>query len=164
MLTYTKKAVTANEGEKATNSLLEFLSDSPVLKDLYEATLKTLKEAKNEKAYLRLELRMAKMLYESKDFKALEKSLKDLRASCLLPSGAEDSNKASQLMEVFALEILMHTDRGNHRKLKELYEHALNVKSAISAPHITGIIHECGGKMYIQELIVTGKQIGRAHV
>jgi len=91
-------------------------------------------------------LRMAKVLLEKKDYARLERSLKDLHASC-----QNDVSKASQLMEVLALEILMHSERGNVRKLKALYDKANEIKAAINVPSITAIINECGGKMYMRE-------------
>lgn len=58
---------------------------------------------------------------------------------------------APQLLEVYALEIQMHTEQGNKKKLKELYLQALAVKSAIPHPRILGVIRECGGKMHMRE-------------
>jgi COP9 signalosome complex subunit 2 len=146
LMTYTDKAVTMNEAEKSINSLIDFLSSSPVINKIYELTLQAFKTAKNEKALLRLQLRVAKALLESKDYSNLEKNLKELHDSC-----KNDVSKASQFMEVLALEILMHSDRGNTRQLKDLYEKASEIKSAINVPNITAIINECGGKMYMRE-------------
>lgn len=61
--------------------------------------------------------------------------------------------KGTQLLEVYALEIQMHTDLKNTKKLKELYKMALDVKSAIPHPRIMGIIRECGGKMHMHERV-----------
>lgn len=45
----------------------------------------------------------------------------------------------------------MHTEMQNTKKLKELYQRALAIKSAIPHPRIMGIIRECGGKMNMRE-------------
>jgi COP9 signalosome complex subunit 2 len=45
----------------------------------------------------------------------------------------------------------MYTEQKNNKKLKELYQRALTVKSAIPHPRILGIIRECGGKMSMHE-------------
>lgn len=45
----------------------------------------------------------------------------------------------------------MHTEQGNSKRLKEIYTHALTVKSAIPHPRIMGVIRECGGKMHARE-------------
>jgi len=50
---------------------------------------------------------------------------------------------------VYALEIQMHTATKNSKKLKPLYNKALQIKSAIPHPKIMGVIRECGGKMHL---------------
>ena len=45
----------------------------------------------------------------------------------------------------------MYTEMRNTKKLKELYQRALTIKSAIPHPRIMGIIRECGGKMHMHE-------------
>jgi len=59
--------------------------------------------------------------------------------------------KGSQLIDIYALEIQMYTETRNNKKLKELYNKALNIKSAIPHPRIMGIIRECGAKMHMAE-------------
>jgi COP9 signalosome complex subunit 2 len=73
-----------------------------------------------------------------------------MHKECQLPDGSDDPSKGNQLMDIYALEISMYSARGNNRKLKELYERALKIKG-LSSPRIAGIIHECGGKMYMRE-------------
>ena len=63
--------------------------------------------------------------------------------------------KGTQLLEVYAQEIQMHTELKNNKKLKALYKRALDVKSAIPHPRIMGIIRECGGKMHMHERVWT---------
>lgn len=53
--------------------------------------------------------------------------------------------------QVYAVEIQMYTEQRNNKKLKQLYQKALCVKSAIPHPRILGIIRECGGKMYMHD-------------
>jgi len=99
---------------------------------------------------LRLELRLAKVLLQKKDFATLEKSLEKMHKDCQLPDGTDDPSKGNQLMDIYALKIAMYTERNNQRKLKELYEKALQIKGLCN-PRISGIIHECGGKMHMRE-------------
>lgn len=138
------------ENEKAINNLLEFLAQSPDIKELYDLTLAQLEKNGNKKASLRLELKLAKVLFENKDFDALEKKLTAMHKECQLPDGSDDPSKGNQLMDIYALEISMFSARGNNRKLKELYERALKIKGLCN-PRIAGIIHECGGKMHMRE-------------
>jgi len=67
----------------------------------------------------------------------------------------DDMKKGTQLLEVYALEIQMHTELKNNKQLKELYKRALEVKSAIPHPRIMGVIRECGGKMHMHERVWT---------
>jgi len=75
--------------------------------------------------------------------------------SCQREDGMDDMKKGTQLLEVYALEIQMHTELKNNKQLKELYKRALEVKSAIPHPRIMGIIRECGGKMHMHERVWT---------
>jgi COP9 signalosome complex subunit 2 len=54
---------------------------------------------------------------------------------------------------VYALEIQMHTEQRNNKRLKQLYQRALTVKSAIPHPRILAIIRECGGKMHMHDAL-----------
>lgn len=47
----------------------------------------------------------------------------------------------------------MYTEQKDTKKLKQLYQKALYIKSAIPHPRIMGIIRECGGKMHMHERI-----------
>eukprot|EP00179_Madagascaria_erythrocladioides_P003212 CAMPEP_0198311292 /NCGR_PEP_ID=MMETSP1450-20131203/3058_1 /TAXON_ID=753684 ORGANISM="Madagascaria erythrocladiodes, Strain CCMP3234" /NCGR_SAMPLE_ID=MMETSP1450 /ASSEMBLY_ACC=CAM_ASM_001115 /LENGTH=470 /DNA_ID=CAMNT_0044014163 /DNA_START=94 /DNA_END=1506 /DNA_ORIENTATION=+ len=149
LLTYTKSAVTMNESEKALNSLLDFVADAPNITTLYDMTLDAFRE-KNEKACLRLELKLAKVLFARRDFDALNKTLARLHATCKLADGADDPAKGSQLMEIYAFKIQVATELDQPKELKQLYTRALKIKAAIPAPRTQGIIRECGGKMWMR--------------
>ena len=73
--------------------------------------------------------------------------------ACQGEDGKDDLKKGTQLLEVYALEIQMHTELKNTKRLKELYSRALTIKSAIPHPRIMGIIRECGGKMHMHERV-----------
>ncbi|KAG9095448.1 hypothetical protein FRC07_011098 [Ceratobasidium sp. 392] len=45
----------------------------------------------------------------------------------------------------------MHNETKNWKKLKEIYNRASDVRSAIPHPRIMGVIKECGGKMWMGE-------------
>jgi hypothetical protein len=81
----------------------------------------------------------------------MSKILRDLHRSCQKEDGSDDQRKGTQLLEVYAVEIQMHTEQKNTKQLKQLYNSALGVKSAIPHPRIMGIIRECGGKMHMAE-------------
>jgi COP9 signalosome complex subunit 2 len=85
-------------------------------------------------------------------------------------SGEDQSQKGTQLLEIYALEIQMHNEMRNYKKLKvgvlsrsvttrlgmtlslqEIYNASNSIRSAIPHPRIMGIIKECGGKMWMGE-------------
>ncbi|KUF99929.1 hypothetical protein AM588_10008820 [Phytophthora nicotianae] len=47
--------------------------------------------------------------------------------------------------------IQMYTAQKDNKKLVSIYEKALRTKSGVAHPRIIGVIHECGGKMYMMQ-------------
>lgn len=152
MLTYIRSAVTRNYSEKCINSILDFVSSSnqmSLLQEFYETTLAALQEARNERLWFKTNLKLGKLWFDVGDFPRLTRILKELHRSCQQADGSDDHKKGTQLLEVYALEIQMYTATKNTKRLKQLYEKALQVKSAIPHPRIMGVIRECGGKMHM---------------
>lgn len=152
LLTYTKSAVTRNYSEKSLNNILDYVSnstDSTFMESFYETTLSNLAEAKNDRLWLKTNLKLAKLWLDRKEYSRLTKILRELHAACETKEGEEDQTKGSHLLEVYALEIQMYTETKNNKKLKELYTRTLRVKSSITHPRIMGVIRECGGKMHM---------------
>ena len=50
--------------------------------------------------------------------------------------GEDDQSKGTQLLEIYALEIQMYTETKNSKRLKSLYNKALQIKSAIPHPKV----------------------------
>lgn len=174
LLGFIAGAVTRNYAEKVVNSVLDFVSVTPpgsanpnanaandqpqqlepsFLQSFYELTLDALRQpnAHNERLWFKTHLKLCSLWFEAREFGKMARTLKELHKACRLEDGTEDHKKGTQLLEVFAVEIQMHTERRDHKKLKELYQRALTVKSAIPHPRIMGIIRECGGKMHMSE-------------
>lgn len=154
MLSYTKTAVTRNASEKKINSLLDFVSsstDMKLLQDFYGTTLEALMEAKNDRLWFKTQLKLCGLWFKLKEYGRASKILRDLHRACQAEDGTDDLKKGTQLLEIYALEIQMHTEQKNTKRLKELYNKALTIKSAIPHPRILGIIRECGGKMHMHE-------------
>jgi len=146
--------VTRNFSEQSINTILDFVSmsqDMDILQQFYETTLEVLKLAKNERLWFKTNLKLAKLYFDKEEFPKLQKILRELQQSCTDADGHDDQKKGTQLLEVFALEIQMHTATKNHKKLKDLYERSLKIKSAIPHPRIMGVIRECGGKMHMEQ-------------
>ncbi|KAK9170601.1 hypothetical protein Syun_002741 [Stephania yunnanensis] len=156
MLTYIKSAVTRNYSEKCINNIMDFVSGSAnqnfdLLQEFYQTTLKALEEAKNERLWFKTNLKLCKIWFDMGEYGRMSKTLKELHKSCRKEDGTDDHKKGTQLLEVYAIEIQMYTETKNNKKLKQLYQKALSIKSAIPHPRIMGIIHECGGKMHMAE-------------
>lgn len=153
-LTYIKSAVTSNYSEKGINAILDLVSSSSsleLIQQMYDISLKALLDAKNERVWFRTNLKFSKLLFEKEEYNRLAKILRELHKSCELEDGSDDQKKGSQLVDIYALEIQMYTATKNNKKLKDLYQKALEIKSAIPHPRIMGIIRECGGKMHMSE-------------
>lgn len=155
MLLYVDSAaVTRNASEKKLNSLLDFVggsSDTELLQQFYETTLKALEKARNDRLWFKTNLKLSGLWFRLKEYGRMGRVLKELHRSCQRDDGSEDLKKGTQQLEVYALEIQMYTEQRNNKKLKELYHRALGVKSAIPHPRILGIIRECGGKMHMHD-------------
>ena len=139
------------------------------------------KEAKNERLWLKTNLKLGKLWFDREEYNRLQKILKELHKSCQQEDGSDDLKMGTQLLEVCmwcgvripyawacrsgpafdiyvfparaidALEIQMYTATKNNKKLKSLYQKALQIKSAIPHPKIMGVIRECGGKMHMHQ-------------
>ncbi|KAG2224694.1 hypothetical protein INT45_009009 [Circinella minor] len=154
LLTYTKTAVTRNYSEKSINNILDYVStsdDMRLVEQFYQVSLEALKEMNNERLWVKTNLKLAKLWLDRKEYSRTTKILRELRKACESGDGTDYQRKGTHLLEVLALEIQMHTETKNNKKLKELYQQSLNVKSAIPHPRIMGVIRECGGKMHMGE-------------
>ncbi|CAF1497132.1 unnamed protein product [Adineta ricciae] len=154
LLTYIKSVVTRNESEKTINSIIDQISTTgkmDLIEEVITMTLNALQEAKNHRLAFKVHLKLGKLYEEQRNDVKLQKVIKDLYASCDLPEGVDNQHRGTQLLEIYALEIQMHTAQKNNKKLKQLYEASLKIKSAIPHPLIMGIIRECGGKMHLRE-------------
>ncbi|OBZ85751.1 COP9 signalosome complex subunit 2 [Choanephora cucurbitarum] len=154
LLTYIKSAVTKNYSEKSINNILDFVSSADnmaFMEKFYQITLDSLVEVKNERLWMKTNLKLAKLWLDRKEYNRLQKILKQLHIACQKDDGTDDQRKGTQLLEILALEIQMYTETKNNKKLKELYQQCLSVKSAIPHPRIMGVIRECGGKMHMSE-------------
>ncbi|KAJ2923605.1 hypothetical protein H1R20_g13487, partial [Candolleomyces eurysporus] len=159
LLTYTKSAVTRNYSEKTINNILDYVGggkggsvEVDVLEKFYQATKKALEEAKNDRLSAKTNLKLAKLWLDRKEFGRLSKLIRDLHAVTTAASDADDqSQRGTQLLEIYALEIQMYNETKNFKKLKEIYNASNAVRSAIPHPRIMGVIKECGGKMWMGE-------------
>ncbi|KAG9313994.1 PCI domain-containing protein [Chiua virens] len=159
LLKYTKSAVTRNYSEKTINGILDYVGggkggvvEVEVLERFYAVTNEALEEAKNERLSAKTNLKLAKLWLDRKEYGRLQKIIRELHATTRAAMDSEDqSQRGTQLLEIYALEIQMHNEMRNVKKLKEIYNASNNVRSAIPHPRIMGVIKECGGKMWMGE-------------
>ncbi|KAI7899148.1 uncharacterized protein BX663DRAFT_518715 [Cokeromyces recurvatus] len=121
LLTYVKSAVTRNYSEKSINNILDYVSSTD------------------------------NMSFMESFYETTLESLKENKNENYGDDGTDDQRKGTHLLEILALEIQMYTETKNNKKLKDLYQQCLSVKSAIPHPRIMGVIRECGGKMHMSE-------------
>ncbi|TFK56507.1 PCI-domain-containing protein [Heliocybe sulcata] len=159
LLTYTKSAVTRNYSEKTINGILDYVGggkggpvEVDVLERFYQATKDALVEAKNERLSVKTNLKLAKLWLDRREYGRLSKLIRELHDATGTSTDSDDqSQRGTQLLEIYALEIQMHNETRNFKKLKEIYNASNSVRSAIPHPRIMGVIKECGGKMWMGE-------------
>ncbi|KAJ7361267.1 PCI domain-containing protein [Mycena albidolilacea] len=159
LLTYTKSAVTRNYSEKSINGILDYVGggkggvvEVDVLERFYQVTKDALEDAKNERLSAKTNLKLAKLWLDRKEYSRLSKIIRDLHSATAQDGDDESqSQRGTQLLEIYALEIQMYNETRNFKKLKEIYNATNAVRSAIPHPRIMGVIKECGGKMWMGE-------------
>jgi len=165
LLSYSKEHISQNMSEKGINSILDLLSSSldwDLLSFIYETTLTSLQESKNDRLWFKTNLKLGYLLFQTGDYGRLQKVIKELLRCCGGINGTDESDdmnidtatfqqRGTQLQEVYALQIQLYSIQQDNKKLRELYHKALRVKSGLPHPRTLGIILECGGKMHMQE-------------
>jgi COP9 signalosome complex subunit 2 len=94
-LTYIKSSVTRNESEKTINTIIDHISTSEkldLIEGFYEITLDALKEAKNNRLWFKIYLKLGKLYEEQQDYVKLQKVIKELYKSCETPEGSFSPN------------------------------------------------------------------------
>lgn len=56
-----------------------------------------------------------------------QRILRELHKSCTTEAGQDDQKKGTQLLELYSLEIQMHTEKKDNKKLRATYEQAMKV-------------------------------------
>lgn len=80
LLTYIKSAVTRNYSEKSINNILDYASTADsmtFMEAFYEVTLESLTEMKNERLWVKTNLKLAKLWLDRKEYGRLSKVRRD---------------------------------------------------------------------------------------
>jgi len=120
---------------------------------MYQVTLDRLKGiADTELMRFNVEMKLCKVYMEKEDYTNGQQVLNNLLQSCQTASGADDKkNKGSELLEIYALQILISSRRGDALKMKELYDRTKDLTAAVKDPRSQSIIRECWGVMFGEE-------------
>jgi COP9 signalosome complex subunit 2 len=148
--------VTRNECTEAINSILETISGSQndtVLVEMFEITLTALKTANNERLWFNTNLKLAKLYLNDIGSRQseVEHLMSVLKQSCTLSDGTDNPAKASQLLEIYCLEITFCRMIHDVSRMATIYPKTLHLNAAVADPRIMGVIREEGGKMHMRE-------------
>jgi COP9 signalosome complex subunit 2 len=154
MLDFQWSGRTRHDIEKAINKHVERSTNFPVdvQRKIFEVTLEIIsKDLRNfDKLWFAMKLRSANLLLEEKKFDQLEREIAKMHEWCMEGDQAEQ-RKATQRLNVYALEIQLYTERYDPVKIRNVYQAAMSIRSAIPPPRVLGIIRESGGKMYMRQ-------------
>ncbi|KAJ1919305.1 hypothetical protein H4219_002067 [Mycoemilia scoparia] len=154
LLTYIESAVTRDYGEQSISKMLERFSD---LKDItrieafFNVTLDILEQVKNTRLQMKVGLRLGRLFLEQGEYSRLEHKLKELYAMCPDETSETAMLFSSQINEVFALELQMHSRTQNIGRLKEVYNRSKTMKISVLHPRIKATVNECGGIINMSE-------------
>ena len=71
-----------------------------------------------QRLWFKTNLKLAKLWLDRAEYGRLTKILKPLHQACRTETGEDDARKGTQLLEIYALEIQMHTAMRNNKRLK----------------------------------------------
>ncbi|KAK9512070.1 hypothetical protein O3M35_000579 [Rhynocoris fuscipes] len=139
LLTY-MSTVTRNQSEKAVTGILNYISlskNTDLLCLIYEITIEKLKELKNDRLWFKINTRLGKLYYELGEYDKLESIIKQLN-SYITNQGCKDdedmSQKGSQLLDMYSLEIQLYSAQNNYTKMRQIYEKSLSIKCSLPNP------------------------------
>ena len=85
-----------------------------------DTTLSALKSSQNERLWFKTNMKLAKLWFDKHEFHRLQRILRELHGSCTTEGGQDDQKKGTQLLELYSLEIQMHTEKKDNKKLRAL--------------------------------------------
>ena len=155
-------SVTHNERLDAINEVLEAISkatNADIVSKIFNLTLSSLKKSKNDRLWFQTKIKQAKLYLALQQWPRLEKLIGELTRAChtrpAKPGGGgsatTDAAKESMLLEVYGLEIQFCQATGRGTRLRSIYRNAMKLGTAIQDPRVMGAIHECGGKLFLEE-------------
>lgn len=138
---------------------------------VYDSTLKVFQPSTgacpNERLWFKTNLKYGQLLYETNETAKLQQVLRDLKTaqSEIAESNSSNNTGAStQSMEIYALQIQLYSRQKDNKKLREVFNKAMNVRGGIPHPRTLALIQELGGKMHMaaKEYEAAGKTFFQA--
>ncbi|KAJ5075572.1 cop9 signalosome complex subunit 2 [Anaeramoeba ignava] len=155
MLTYIHDVVPRPKTEKCLTSLIEMVANSKhevkFVEEFFNLTRGEVEKTNNDKFWFKITMRLANIWLKKKEHTRLMRILRELHKSVENQDGTLNQDKGTQMLEINAVEIQLYTELKDHKRLKGVYNSALQIKTAIPHPNILGIIKESGGKMFMSE-------------
>jgi len=153
-----ENGVTENDLFKGITSILDTVSaaaatQTDLVLKLYELALTAMQGAGNENLWFKTNLKLAQKMFDKGLYVKLQKIIEQLTSSCMLPDGSENPKKGNQLLEVYSLEIQMHMEKKDTKKVKELYEKGFSTakRNPGTLNSKLAIFHFVGGKLKMEE-------------
>lgn len=107
-------------------------------------------EKNGDKMWFNLTQRLAQFAVDDKRLDELEGLIKDMYRWCGTGKEAE-SRRGTQLTSIYAFHIQLCTEKEELKELRNLYQKATSIESAVAPPKVLGVIHESGGKMFLRQ-------------
>ena len=148
--------VSVNMMEKGINTLVDLAAASgraDLTEQLVLLGAACFRENHNDRAWFRINLKLAQTMFDAGCTDTLQQRLNELMHWCELAEGVNDPKKEPLLMEVLALQMqyAMSRTADGGRSMRHFVARALSIHSAVPHPRTLGIIHECSGKVMMNE-------------
>ena len=150
------KFATRNECTEAIDICLDsaaLAKDERVIEEAYEMSMTALKDNNYERQWFSTQLKLAKvhLKKEESQIHKVETIIEDLLRHCRDPEGRDNVNKASSLLEIYALELQLCARTNNSARMKMILPKTKNLSADVADPRIMGVIHEEGGKLMMRD-------------
>jgi len=148
------------KAEKTTTKLLAFVDGEQMsaILQMYNIAFESIMSQtknRNDGLWYKLKMKLAQTLVARSEYATLPRILREVEQHCMKEEGGVmvvDSRRSTELLQVYALDIQICTQRKETERLKTLYKKCMEqIESGIPSPKIVGVIRECGGKMFMNE-------------
>jgi len=129
----------------------------------------------NERLWCKTNLKYGQLLYEMNETPKLQLVIRDLLKTMHQDDGnsnnpsnnnnnTSSSSSSTNLMEIYALQIQLHSRQKDNKKLRQIFAKAMRVQGGIPHPRTLALIQELGGKMHMasREFEAAGKTFFQA--